>query len=319
MTEKTTEQISNPTLPAAFTNLAELWERMADHDESSVGLFTGPTAATLDIEVAERGSTYRKAAADVREVLRTGCVPSDLLGGNGIAASSAPSDRSDRCRADHTNDGESCEDFERRDRYAAALYATLEVTPNRHPWSTRSSFQRAVWYARADAAIALADAEQASLRTRISELEQRPTPSSVHAGVPLGLREAARLVGEYTGNRDDANALMLLRIADGTPRPTDPVVAAAPSVPAGRDLRDRIIQALDECRSLIPTAQADAVMAVLAARADRAVVLRDAADKLHERGKPVCVEEDGDCCWFDAERELRRMADEAQQAGEGRA
>ncbi len=48
--------------------------------------------------------------------------------------------------------------------------------------------------------------------------------------------------------------------------------------PADRDLRGRTIQALDECLSLIPTAQADAVLAVLPAPADRAAVLREAAD-----------------------------------------
>jgi hypothetical protein len=55
------------------------------------------------------------------------------------------------------------------------------------------------------------------------------------------------------------------------------------------------------------------------APADRAVILREAAAKLHEQGKPVCVEEDGDCCWFDAVRELRRMVDAAPVADETQA
>lgn len=38
------------------------------------------------------------------------------------------------------------------------------------------------------------------------------------------LREAACLVAEYTGNPIDANAEMLRRIADGTPRPADPTM-----------------------------------------------------------------------------------------------
>jgi hypothetical protein len=48
---------------------------------------------------------------------------------------------------------------DRRERYAAALYETLEVSPKRNPWKTLSPFRRAVWYARADAAMAVADAE----------------------------------------------------------------------------------------------------------------------------------------------------------------
>ncbi|MVO84155.1 hypothetical protein GPA10_05060 [Streptomyces sp. p1417] len=102
------------------------------------------------------------------------------------------------------------------------------------------------------AVIAVADAEQAD----------RPT-------WPAALREAARLVGEYTGNTSDASARMLGRLADGTPRPNDPT-PVNPAAPADWDLRDRITRALDECRSLIPTAQADAVLAVLPAPADRA-------------------------------------------------
>ena len=53
-------------------------------------------------------------------------------------------------------------DPERRERYAAALYATLEVSPARHPWETLSPLRRAVWYARADAAMKLADEEHAA-------------------------------------------------------------------------------------------------------------------------------------------------------------
>ena len=53
-------------------------------------------------------------------------------------------------------------DPERRERYAEALYATLEVSPTRHPWETLSPLRRAVWYARADAAVAVADGELAA-------------------------------------------------------------------------------------------------------------------------------------------------------------
>lgn len=52
---------------------------------------------------------------------------------------------------------------DRRERYAEALYATLELSPDRHPWTMLHPFRRAVWYARADAAIAVADQEQRTL------------------------------------------------------------------------------------------------------------------------------------------------------------
>ncbi|MGW4493842.1 hypothetical protein [Streptomyces sp. NPDC004376] len=66
-------------LHVALTTLAERWEQMADHGDATVGAFDGPAAATIDAEVAERGRVYRKAAADVREVLRTGRIPHDLM------------------------------------------------------------------------------------------------------------------------------------------------------------------------------------------------------------------------------------------------
>ncbi|WP_328436939.1 helix-turn-helix domain-containing protein [Streptomyces sp. NBC_00444] len=61
-------------------------------------------------------------------------------------------------------------DPERRERYAQALYVTLEVTPRRHPWETLSPLRRAVWYARADAAIAMADVELGSAVERADRL-----------------------------------------------------------------------------------------------------------------------------------------------------
>lgn len=56
---------------------------------------------------------------------------------------------------------------DRRERYAAALYATLEVSPTRHPWETLSPLRRAVWYARADAAMKLAGEELQQERERL--------------------------------------------------------------------------------------------------------------------------------------------------------
>ncbi|MFG3311831.1 hypothetical protein ACGF0C_07705 [Streptomyces albidoflavus] len=70
------------------------------------------------------------------------------------------------------------------------------------------------------------------------------------------------------------------------------------------DLRGRIAEALEECRAMIPTGQADAVMAVLPAPADRAAVLREAADRLERLGLRDL-----------ATQELRRMADEAETGG----
>ncbi|MFD5798646.1 hypothetical protein ACFWIO_34970 [Streptomyces diastatochromogenes] len=64
---------------AAFTTLAERWQQMADHGDVAIGSFDGPAAATLDAEVGERGRTYRKAAADVRDVLAAGRIPHDLM------------------------------------------------------------------------------------------------------------------------------------------------------------------------------------------------------------------------------------------------
>jgi hypothetical protein len=54
------------------------------------------------------------------------------------------------------------DDPERRERYAQALYVTLEVTPRRHPWETLSPLRRQVWYQRAEAAMAMADVELAA-------------------------------------------------------------------------------------------------------------------------------------------------------------
>jgi hypothetical protein len=62
-----------------LADLAGRWEQMAVHGDTAIGQFEGPAAATLDAEVGERGRTYRKTAADLREVLATGRIPHDLL------------------------------------------------------------------------------------------------------------------------------------------------------------------------------------------------------------------------------------------------
>jgi len=65
----------------------------------------------------------------------------------------------------------------RRERYAVALYNTLETSPFHTPWEDLGPLRRTVWYARAEAAMAVADAEhavvappadRAALRNRIA-------------------------------------------------------------------------------------------------------------------------------------------------------
>ena len=65
----------------------------------------------------------------------------------------------------------------RRERYAVALYNTLETSPFHTPWEELGPLRRTVWYARAEAAMAVADAEhavvappadRAALRNRIA-------------------------------------------------------------------------------------------------------------------------------------------------------
>ncbi|AJP04757.1 hypothetical protein TU94_28240 [Streptomyces cyaneogriseus subsp. noncyanogenus] len=67
----------------------------------------------------------------------------------------------------------------------------------------------------------------------LAEVHRQPTVQAP-AVDRAGLREAARLVAEYTGNEIDANAQMLLRLADGTPRPDDPQPAAVLPAPVDR-------------------------------------------------------------------------------------
>ncbi|URN11307.1 hypothetical protein LUW77_03170 [Streptomyces radiopugnans] len=62
-----------------LTDLAERWEQMAKGAPDLGGdlFITEPTA--VQQRQAERANTYRKAAADLRDVLRTGRVPHDLM------------------------------------------------------------------------------------------------------------------------------------------------------------------------------------------------------------------------------------------------
>lgn len=129
-------------------------------------------------------------------------------------------------------------DPERRERYAAALYATLEVSPTRHPWETLSPIRRAVWYARADAAMTVADEEA---RAAVSAVVS-PPPS----------RAAEELAKHVT------RSIFALK----TPSPD-----GSTHYQSGWD--DGLEAAMDAAR--------DAVLAVLPEQADRAAVLREAA------------------------------------------
>ncbi|WP_406417959.1 hypothetical protein [Streptomyces sp. NBC_01614] len=71
--------VAQPSTANVLADLADRWEQMADQGDAAIGQFEGPAAATLDAEVGERGRTYRKAASDVRDVLRTGRIPHDLM------------------------------------------------------------------------------------------------------------------------------------------------------------------------------------------------------------------------------------------------
>lgn len=67
------------SLRATLTILAARWERLAANGDAAIGHLEGPGAPIVSAEVAERGHTYRKAASDIREVLRGGLVPHDLM------------------------------------------------------------------------------------------------------------------------------------------------------------------------------------------------------------------------------------------------
>lgn len=78
MTGKTMHQ-SQVGLRATLTTLVERWEEIADrltarHDTAFFAEFTD-----LQRTEADEANTYRKAARDVRDVLRTGRIPHDLM------------------------------------------------------------------------------------------------------------------------------------------------------------------------------------------------------------------------------------------------
>jgi hypothetical protein len=68
---------SEGDLRAALATLAERWNGMATTSEAAAE--TGEFGPELTAKQRERARTYRKAATDVLDVLRTGHVPHDLM------------------------------------------------------------------------------------------------------------------------------------------------------------------------------------------------------------------------------------------------
>jgi hypothetical protein len=97
-------------------------------------------------------------------------------------------------------------DPERRERYAETLYGTLEVSPRRHPWATLSPLRRAVWYARADAAMRLADAELAAVVVRVPDTSHTAREQLLDAldfsyCLGLGFETPEMLLAAYDASR----------------------------------------------------------------------------------------------------------------------
>ncbi|WP_329472659.1 hypothetical protein OIE75_29375 [Streptomyces sp. NBC_01723] len=78
MTVRTMQQ-TEADLRAALTILADRWHQMAINEEASIPHLQGPAAEQVGAQIHQRVTTYRKAAADVRDVLRTGRIPHDLM------------------------------------------------------------------------------------------------------------------------------------------------------------------------------------------------------------------------------------------------
>jgi len=104
----------------------------------------------------------------------------------------------------------------RRDRYAEALYNTLEMTPQQHPWATLSPFRRAVWYARADAAITVADAEADELENitapeRVDRLRTEFFECASVESIQVQQRRATRQRGRWQSRLDRMDTLLNIR------------------------------------------------------------------------------------------------------------
>lgn len=230
---------------------------------------------------------------------------------------------------------------ERRDRYAAAMYATSEHAPV-VPWDRVPPAFRRVWLRRADAAVAVADTEQAAAEDAVEEASldlyrAQDTLAFVEERCVIADREGRPvttadvrtwLKGPRCGRQ--------LLAGDGTPAPADRAalsthlweitkahitaewICCQPLAPR-HDLCAKGHAALGIAKTLLvdnpeawnPAAPLlDAVMAALSAPADRAAVLREAADVVGNDDDCGC----GGCdtCVPNAlADELRRLADEA--------
>ncbi|MCX5584231.1 hypothetical protein [Streptomyces erythrochromogenes] len=78
MTAKTMHQ-GEAALRATLATLADRWSQMADHEEQAIPLLDGPGAERVADSITQRAHTYRSAAADIREVLRSGRIPHGLM------------------------------------------------------------------------------------------------------------------------------------------------------------------------------------------------------------------------------------------------
>ncbi|KIZ16896.1 hypothetical protein [Streptomyces natalensis] len=79
MTAKTMHK-AEADLRTTLTSLADRWEQMAKSapDFGGDDLFIDEPTPT-QLQQFERATTYRKTAADLREVLRIGQIPHDLM------------------------------------------------------------------------------------------------------------------------------------------------------------------------------------------------------------------------------------------------
>lgn len=200
---------------ATLSSLAERWEQMADQNAASVGHFEGPTATTLNIEVAERGSTYRQAAADVREVLRTGCIPHDLLAGSEPAAPPVPADA------------------DLRDRFAGVLAYAEQVAATSGP-GPASAVQAVIDRLRAALADEARQTETVSPAYARLQVAAKEATEAAHLHAMHGMKRAFQLARQY-GNQpipaaEVLNALGLDANAN-TVKPVTPAPVPDPSWP----------------------------------------------------------------------------------------
>ncbi|MFD0209178.1 hypothetical protein ACFVH9_08570 [Streptomyces hirsutus] len=107
---------------------------------------------------------------------------------------------------------------DRREKYAQTLYATLEEFSQERPWADLSPLRRAVWYTRADEAIALADGEirEAALTSAPERIDRIRPEFQDHASpesIDVQLRRAKRQCGMWENRVAKLAALKTTRLA----------------------------------------------------------------------------------------------------------